>query len=495
MESNCEHDIVREPERSTPVYEKVNVAVIGGGPSGVAASIAAARNGANVLLVERTAAPGGTGATAFVSEFHSSQNFGGIYGEILERLKVKRGVAANIRNEQFEVSYDPELLRFVFIELLEEAGASVLLHTWAVDTIVEESVVKGVLIENKSGRQAILADVVIDASGDADIAARAGAAMQPYVEPQPMTMIFRMGGVDYDVIEEYARAHPDDFRAMWGIPPNDIDGSKVVHVSGWNSFIERAKAEGILPGYFGNFFSIYGITPAYRKNSIGMIYATRVLYRDPFEGKDLSDAEIEGRKQVRECLPFFQTIPGFQHAFLIDVAPSIGVRDSRRILGDYTLTRDDMFGNVVFEDNILLSVHRGPNVRGWRMHPADGSEGSRDHDRVTGNETAIHVLVHGVPYRALLPRGLERLLVAGKTISMEYEAHARCRDQPECMGFGEAAGVGAAIATRQEITPREVDGRHLRALLMEEGAMNRENVDVEKAKEELVARGREVAGA
>jgi hypothetical protein len=494
VERSATQAAVREAERVVPVYRKVDVAVVGGGASGIGAALAAARNGASVILVERSAAPGGTGAASFVSEFHSAENFGGIYREIVERLKVEGAVAESVDDHLSAISFDPQLFQFVALDMLLESGVGVLVHTWAVAPIVDGNRLKGVFIENKSGRQALLADVVIDASGDADIAARSGAPMQPHVDPQPMMMIFRMGGISYDRIEEYAREHPWDFRPMWGIPPNDIDGSSVVHVSGWNSFIEKAKIDGLLPDYFGNYFSVYGITPGYRKNGLGMIYATRVLHRDPFDGEDLSQAEIEGRRKIHECLPFFHIVPGFEESYLIDVAPHVGVRDSRRILGDATLTRDDMFAGRTFEDNIILTLLKGPDTQGWRMHPADGSEGSAEHNRSTGfgGDVATRVVVHGVPYGALLPQGIEGLLVAGKTISMDYEAHARCRDQAPCMGFGQAAGTAAALAVRSNVTPREVDGREVRNLLLAQGAMD-QRVDVDKVKEQLRARGREVA--
>ncbi len=206
----------------------------------------------------------------------------------------------------------------------------------------------------------------------------------------------------------------------------------------------------------------------------------RVLHRDPYDADDLSEAEIEGRKRVQDYIPFLKTLPGLEKSFLIDIAPHIGVRDSRRIVGEHTLTREDIVEARTFDDQIYLRYHRGKAAAGWIMHPADGSNASEIH-RDKYQKAEILTVIFGIPYRCLVPLEIDGLLVAGKTVSMDYEAHTRCRSIPDCMAFGQAAGVAAALAARDEIAPRRVDPQVLRKLLIERGANIRQGV-VEMAK-------------
>ena len=484
---------IREPARDIPVVKSVDVLVVGGGSGGYPAAISAARNGARVLLIERNAMVGGTGPMSFVTEFLSCENLSGIAQEVAERLARQGGATDAFQPEFFNLAFDPEVLKLVILDMLLEAGAEVLLNTLVVDAIMDGDTIKGVVIENKSGRQAVLADVVIDASGDADVAVRAGVAMQPKETPQPMMMLCRIGGVDYARVQDYAHSHPEDFVKSWGIPPGAFDGGKCVHIGGWFAAVKAAKETGLLPQDFGNYFSLFGATPANLKHGIGYIYAVRVIDRDPTNAQDLSEAEIEGRLKVRDFMPFLAIVPGLENAFLIDMAPAIGVRDSRRIVGDYILTTDDIFAARSFEDEIALKVYRGPNIRGWVRHPTDGSEGSKNHGL---NEVPTSVVVFGIPYRCLLPRGIEGLLVAGKTVSFDNEAHQRCRLMPECMAMGEAAGVAAALSAKRNITPRQVDAVELRRLLANQGLnLTRAAIRIEQVREILASRGVHLAKA
>ncbi|HWL47644.1 MAG TPA: FAD-dependent oxidoreductase, partial [Sphingomonadaceae bacterium] len=357
----------------------------------------------------------------------------------------------------------------------------------------EGNTVTGVIVENKSGRQAILADVVIDASGDADVAAYAGVAMHPKDTPQPMMMLCRMGGIDWQRLQDYAQANPDDFSSLWGAPPHRLDGAQYVHVTGWKALVQQGKDEGCLPGTFGHHLSIFGATPANLRNGIGYLYAVQVLNRDPTDAADLTGAEIEGRRRARDFLPFVKRIPGMEKAFLIDMAPQIGVRDSRRIVGDYTLNRDDIFDGRAFEDEIALKVYRGPNLKGWVRHKPDGSEGGKGHDLT---ELPISVVLLGLPYRCLLPAGVDNLLVSGKCVSFDSEAHQRVRLMPECIAMGEAAGTAAALAVRDGVSPRNVDVGAVRTLLAEGGLnLDRDKVRLAEVRETLASRGINVAMA
>jgi hypothetical protein len=433
---------------------------------------------------------GGTGPMAFVTEFLSCENISGILEELRVRLAAKGGAPAVFKPEYFNLAYDPELLKIEILDMLLEAGVRVLLGTQVVDVVMEGQTVRGVVIENKSGRQAILAEVVIDASGDADVAAHAGVAMHPRETPQPMIMMCRMGGIDWKRIEHYAAENPDDFSKLWGIPPNPLDGEQYVHVTGWKSLVEQGRADGSLPGAFGAHLSVFGATPQNLKTGVGFIYAVQVLNRDPTNAKDLSEAEIEGRRRARDFLPFLKRAPGLENAYLIDMAPQIGVRDSRRIVGDYTLTRDDIFDEAQFDDEIAIKVYRGPNIKGWVRHSTDGSEGRKGHAL---EEQPISVSVFGIPYRCLLPAGVENLIVSGKTVSFDNETHQRCRLMPECMAMGEAAGTAAAVAVRDGVTPRQVDVAKVRGLIAQGGLnLERKALHLTQIRQMLQSRGMNV---
>jgi len=484
-------ETILEPAREIPVAQRTQVLVVGAGAGGYPAAIRAARHGAEVLLIERNPVVGGTGPMSFVTEFLSCENISGILREVQQRLAAHDAAPAEFRPEYFNLAYDPEMLKLVLLDMLVESGVDILLNTMVVDVIREGDAVKGVVVENKSGRQAILADVVIDASGDADVAARAGVAMHPREAPQPMMMLCRMGGIDWDALQDHARRHPDDFSKLWGTPQHALDGAQYVHVTGWKSLVAQGKAEGVLPGTFGHHLSVFGATPANLRHGIGYLYAVQVLDRDPTNAADLTGAEIEGRRRARDFLPFARRIPGMEKAFLIDMAPQIGVRDSRRIVGDYTLNRDDIFDGRVFDDEIALKVYRGPNLKGWVRHTPDGSEGGKGHDLT---EMPISVVLLGLPYRCLLPAGVENLLVSGKTVSFDNEAHQRVRLMPECIAMGEAAGVAAAVAVREGVTPRGVDVAEVRRLLAEGGLnLDREKVPLAETRATLASRGINVA--
>ena len=484
---------ILEPAREIPVAQRTQVLVVGAGAGGYPAALRAARNGAEVLLIERNAVVGGTGPMSFVTEFLSCENISGILREVQQRLAAHDAGPAEFLPEYFNLAYDPEMLKLVILDMLVEAGVSILLNTQMADVIVENGKVRGVIVENKSGRQAIIADVVIDASGDADVAERAGVAMHPREAPQPMMMLCRMGGVDWERMQEHARAHPDDFSKLWGTPDNKLDGAQYVHLTGWKSLVQQGKDEGSLPGTFGHHISIFGATAANLRHGIGYLYAVQVLNRDPTNAADLTGAEIEGRRRARDFLPFVKRIPGMEKAFLIDMAPQIGVRDSRRIVGDYTLNRDDIFDGREFEDEIALKVYRGPNLKGWVRHKPDGSEGHKGHDVA---ELPISVVLLGLPYRCLLPAGIENLLVSGKTVSFDNEAHQRVRLMPECIAMGEAAGTAAALAVRDGVTPRQVDVAEIRSLLAKGGLnLDRSKVRLAEVRETLASRGMNVAMA
>ncbi len=514
---------VKEAARNTPVYKKVDVVVAGSDPAGLAAAVCAARNGANVLLVERNSFLGGMATASFQVWFGGATDIlTGFSKEFAERLD-DIGAAKLLERYRtqtpetgiapltYHISIDPEEWKYIATDMVEESGAKMLTNTWTVDAIVENREIKGIIIENKSGRQAILADVVIDATGDADIAARAGAPIDKLPQSgylMAMIMLFRVGGINYQKIADYAREHPDDFTPGSGVPPGDFDGTNMASIQGmggWFSHVKEAKKKGDLPpdwqtGWGREGFSICGVSPSAIERGIGYFDIIHIFKRFPWNAEDVCQAELDGRKRIRQFVQFLKTVPGFEASFLIDTAHSIGLQDSRRIIGDYVPTRKDIRDGRTFDDDICLITLTWPDPevsedRGWIMHPSDGSQGNEKYHRQI-SDVSYFQTVFGVPYRCLIPKDINRLLVAGQTISMTYMAHepGPCRGMVPCMHWGQAAGTAAAIAVKQGISPRQVDIPTLRRTLESQGVnLNKEAIDLTEARKRVELRGARIS--
>lgn len=495
---------VRDQGRDIPIYKKVDVVVAGSGPGGFGAAVAAARNGANTLLVERNGFLGGQATASLQVWFGGHDLLTGIGQELAQRLDaagaaryMERGrykpTATGVSPMLYHLSFDPETWKYLTNDMVREAGGNVLTHTLAVDTIVEDNVVKGIIIENKSGRQAVLADVTIDATGDADLAYRVGAGMDKLPASGyhlGMPMLFRVGGVDYQKIARYAREHPEDMTPHTGVPPGDFDGinyASVCGFGGWTSLVRAAKERGWLPrdwrsAWGREGFSVCGVSPYAIKNGLAYFDIIHIFKRSPYNAEDITEAEYEAREKIREFAKFLKTIPGFENSFLIDTGASIGVQDSRRIIGEYVLTRKDIRAARTFEDDISLHAITWPDMPvedengGWVMHPADGSQGNESWAKARERVDHYFQGVFGMPYRSLIPRGLDGMLVAGQTISMTFMAHEPgiCRGMPPCMAWGQGAGTAAALAVKQGVTTRKVDIPELRKTLI------RQNVVLDK---------------
>lgn len=407
---------------------KYQVVVAGGGPGGCAAAVAAARLGARVLVVERYGFLGGMATAGLVNPFMPYSIEGrpiiaGIFGETLTRLKAANGLAEN------GATFDEEVLKVVLDDLLHEAGCEVLLHAWLADVRVREGTVTAVEVESKSGRLTLEADLFIDATGDGDLAARAGAPCE-YGRSQdglaqPMTLCFRVGGVDTDRMPDRQEL---------------------------NRLYDEARARGEIDCPRENLLWFPSVHP-------GFIHfnTTRVVRRRAIDAWELSQAEREGRRQMHQVVTFLQrSVPGFERAYLSHSAAQIGVRESRHVLGDYVLTGEDVLSARKFPDGICrgnypLDIH----------NPA-------------GTGTLLQALPPGtsyeVPFRSLLPRGLANVLVASRCISATHEAHSSLRIIPIVMAIGEAAGTGAGLCSRGGMSPRQLDAEKLRAQLRRQGA-------------------------
>ena len=418
---------------------EVDVLVVGGGSAGTTAAIAAARQGARVALIERYGFLGGTGAMVLDTFYgfytpgdKSRKVVGGIPDEVVERLTAQG--AAMLRPNTYGagtgVTYDPELLKVTWEDLVTEAGIQPLLHTFCLDVLMEDGAVCGAIVGNKAGLHAIRAKVIVDASGDADVTSKAGAPFEPIgreAQVQSLTTTFRLCNVDVE------RARAVGKQELW-------DRMKAANQSG----------KYRLPREDG---SIHITTiPSFMATNM-----VRISVPDPTDPAALSQAELEGRRQALEYARFMrECVPGYERSQVANLSTQIGVRETRRIYGEYRLTREDVLGARRFPDAIaqcgapIEDHHAGAGTH-WEYVPDSGT--------------------YDIPYRCLVPRQVDGLLVAGRCLSATHEAHASVRSIAQCMAMGQAAGTAAALAARTGTAPRHVDTQVLRRNLVQLGAV------------------------
>ncbi|MBB6023271.1 ribulose 1,5-bisphosphate synthetase/thiazole synthase [Paenibacillus sp. JGP012] len=440
--------------------ESSDVIVVGGGPAGIAAAIAAGRQGARVVLIERYGFVGGMSTAAMVypwMTFHTEQGeqvIRGIAQEIVDRLQACGGSPGHLRDTVGFVHsvtpYDPAVYQVVAAEMLKEAGVRLLLHSFVDDVAVVDDRVEGVRVTSKSGQLELQAKVFVDASGDADVAYLAGAAIakgrEEDSQSQPMTMKFRMRGVNLERVKQYMQEHPEDFYEK--TPFAELDTIPLTGVSGFYSHWKKAavpiRRDQVL------FFT----GPA--EDEV-LINCTRVQGLDATDVMDLTVAEQEGRKQVLMIAEFLRRdVPGFERASISAVAPQIGIRESRRVIGHYALTQEDVVAGRKFDDVIARSGY-----------PVD------IHDPSGQGVTAAFIQGDGaydIPYRCLLSQNISNLLAAGRCISTTHEAHATTRLTPSCMATGEAAGTAAALAVKLKLAPAMLPISLLQTELRRSGA-------------------------
>jgi len=438
-----------------------DVVVVGGGNAGCAAALAAARNGARALLIERYGFLGGTATASLVGPWMTFQSgneriVGGIAQEIVERLVAKGASPGHIHDASDYVPtitpFDPEAHKALLFEMMEEAGVSLLLHAYFLESLCDANgVVIGVRVATVAGPRDYFGKVVVDASADAHVAASAGVEVQKGDERgrvQPATLMFRLSHVDLEQTATYVRENPQEMRTS--LPPEQRDAKSLTALAGLYTLWAHAQESGSvhIPRESASFF----ISPYSDEVMVNM---TRVINVDPLDPDDLTRAEIEARKQAMELLAFFRKdVPGFADA-RITTATQIGIRESRRIVGVYTLTSEDVLQARAFDDAIARTAY-----------PIDIHNPS-------GSGTTTHRLAPGasyeIPYRCLVPRKVDGLLVAGRCISTTHEALASTRLTPTVMTCGQAAGTAAAIAVATGVQPRAVDARKLRARLVRVG--------------------------
>lgn len=449
-----------EPPRETPVAREAEVIVAGAGVAGIAAAIAAARNGADTLLIERNGVLGGVaiaGAVlAWANTYFTPDEVlaRGIGMELLDRVARAGGTSPHWA-QNFTATLDPEIFQQVVIEMCEEAGVKLLTHSVVAGAVVEGQALRGLIVENKGGRQAILGQVTVDATGDADVAARAGAPFED--QPQSgSTLCFRMANVDVQKLYEFMKQNPEQL-IPWQTASTRFDVAYIEKM--WlenqllnfqdNSPLVKTRQKAIAAGDFAD--ELGGCLKLGRMaicctgwNRMAAIN-TGVFRIDNLNQFELSRAEIEGRKAAFYVARFFSKyLPGFENAFIVTIAQDLGVRITRRVQGEYQFTMTDAEGHARFDDVV-----------------------GRTHGRfLRYGEPGVDI-----PYRILVPLKIEGLLIgSGKSVSADFRSIGEpLRNMQSTAVIGEAAGTAAAVAVKTGVPPRALDIRALQRALLAQG--------------------------
>lgn len=435
---------VCEPAKELSVVAAVDVVVCGGGPSGFMAATAAARNGAQVLLLERYGFLGGmatAGLVGPISKFNlnGQRIVGGIPNEFITNMHRLGGAIIDLPSGN--VPYDPEVYKFAAMQLVRQAGIDLWLHTAVCDCLMDANnprQISHVIVENKSGRQAIETRYVIDCTGTGDVVARTPFPWEirgrGNGELQPLSLYFRLGGVDTDQLN-LLMAH---------------DNTKYSNPE-LRQLLQTDVEAGRLPN-FGGPWAVHGST--LRRGEVS-VNATR-FSGNAVVARELSEAEIQLRTDVMHMVHLFrEKAPAFRNSYLIDTATQVGIRETRAIQGLYTLTAEDVLTPQHFADTVAMGGH-----------PVDMHRVGSSKQDVRFIQEPYHI-----PYRCLVPQGADNLLVAGGCLSATREAFASVRVQAQCMALGQAAGTAAALCADQNRAVHELDGSRLRAVLAEKGGI------------------------
>lgn len=437
-------ETVQLAQRALSVVDEVDVLVVGGGPAGVGAAFAAARAGASVLIIEQfnclggVAGAGGHGHISIYCAWATSTRIvGGIADEIAQRLVDDGYGFRNPHGVWFEV----EGLKFLLDRMLRACGARVRYYTQFCETLVEDGVAVGVVIQSKSGREVVRAKRIVDCTGDGDVAASAGAPFE-LGRPgdrkcQPMTLMFTIGGVDWPRVET---ERPDyQMTSVW----------------------EKAQRNGDMEPFQKTVMGFWW-TPT-RPDQLGINF-THITDVDATNVNDLTFATMEGRRQAYQSVAVFRKyVPGMENCYMVSTPNTVGIRESRRILGDLVLTEDDLLAERTWEDSIgygsfFIDIHHidGPGMDKTTYRPQPGFK-------------------YQIPYRILVPRNVENLLTAGRCVSVTHRALGSLRVMVQCILMGEAAGQAAWQSIQEAVTPGKIDIPRLQSTLRATGGILTEN--------------------
>ncbi len=438
---------IPEPNKTINVVRECDVVVVGGGPGGIGAAVSAARNGADTVLIERYGHLGGMGTGGLVtiipnlSDFSGVMQIGGITQEWIERLEPREAVAyppkeiwgSNDRrltsywNERsfftvregviiYAAMIDAEISKCILNDMVNEAKVKTYLHAWGTMPIMDGNKAVGVVFESKSGRQAVMAKVVIDSTGDGDLLPFTPAGFDTDIDPRiriaNLSLCFWIDGVNLTRVDDFRKTNPLK----------------------WGELMKELMLKGGNPGFFRSNLKhqehVIWIHPRYATSS-------------QIDVEELTRVEFLGREKMLLTYDFFKkNLPGFEESFIVLSCPQLGTRGARRVHGDYMVTSKDLLSNEPFEDTIAIFP---------------------DLDR---GEISLKHPVTFIPYRSLLPAGVENMLVACRAFSSDQEANNAFNLIPHCIAFGEAAGAAAALSIKQGVTPRKVDFASLRKQLI-----------------------------
>ena len=436
-------ETIFEEARKTKVFDSVDVLVCGGGSSGIFAALASARHGADTFLIEQEGFLGGTATAYLVNPIPEMMGKGGLIQEFMDRMAERGGyIKQDPSTVKYDFSlantYDVEIFKFVAQEMLDEAGVKMLLHTLAVKPVVENDVIRGIIIENKSGRQAILAKRVIDCTGDGDIAARSGA---PYEKGRKKDGLMPSVSLLFHLHNE---------RALEDLPATPIGGIFLLSPL----MKKTARKAGIrykLP------YDVAFLVPMPVSSRKLLVNLAHVKNIDGTKAEDLTRAHIILRRQIMEATELLRHNPYFSSAYVASTGTQVYVRETRRIVGEYYITEEDALQGKHYDDAITSCRYM------IDVHPLDATESGRYENHPPFD----------IPYRSLVPLKIDNLLMAGRCISSDRVSQSALRIGGTCMSTGEAAGSAAAISIQEKVKPRELDGKLVRQALENRGVVIR----------------------
>lgn len=419
-----------EPARELLVKGNYDVIVCGSGPSGMAAAVAAGRLGMRVLLIEALGNVGGISTSGMMSHWT-----GRCGSRMYEEFKCRQAEKDPFGRNKAVAQIDPELMKTVYIEMLDEVGAELLLYSFVCGAVMDGNKIRGVIVENKSGRSVYTAQAVIDCTGDGDVAALAGAEYYKGRESdglmQPATMMLKVGGVDYD-----KAVFPGSFETKVATEKGELQAlalEKLPHPAG-HVLLYRSTLPGIVT-----------------------LNMTNVTGIDGTKTEDLTRAEKVCRSQMAPIIRFLREYaPGYEKCYIISAASMIGIRETRHFKGMYTLTEEDILAAKQFDDAVVLDAWFNFDVHNLTGASLDATGVQKEFKQPLG---------YTIPYGCMVPEKIDGLLLSGRNISGTHMAHSNFRVMPICAGIGEADGIAAALSIKKGIKLRDVKPEDIRCFL------------------------------